>query len=133
MYFYKFAYGSYEDSKVTTLFHEKQFTKEEFEWCCLESWISGIILGLSVNEHYRTMMPIKIMSFDHFYDDAIAHMINYFEFKEPKYEQSHYVMGWGCVFDQEDWSGANKDLVEKIMADQRIVDLLENLPEREEF
>lgn len=102
-YLYNLGYHTYEESMYNQLYHNKKFTKEEFE----ELVIKIILKILSTHKHKR-------VSYQDIHFEVFEELINNFGFKEVEFEGEFSVFGWANLLDKTDWKRDCDETLEKI-------------------
>lgn len=130
LYFYRVGYGSYEDSGVIAITHEKKFTNAEFENMILE-----VVPGILERKHKKEMKKWEEVDyrededpeykrverevwalnvrFEEIYPLIGKALCRKFGFKPVKYKADYFVWGWADYMAEN--PGWNRDMGKKCL------------------
>jgi hypothetical protein len=95
MHIYNIGYSSYEESDYYQLYHEKKFSKEEFEEMVAKATIN--VLKDSDEDSYF------MLTFQQILYAVVKELIKNFGFKEVEFDAKFEVFGWADIADEKDW------------------------------
>jgi hypothetical protein len=100
MYYYQVGYGSYEESDIHTLKHEKQFTQEQFD-----ELVSDCVVKV-YHSQPDDYMRKQLMWLN---DKVIELLVSEYGFQKPVFQASFIAFGWADLDDPDDWKPTVED------------------------
>ncbi len=92
MYIYNIGYHTYEESESVQLYHEKKYTKEEFESITTEA-VGRVLKAVSKDK----------VTFQSILFDVVEELTKNFGFTRVKFTSEFNVFGWADILDGKDW------------------------------
>ena len=105
MYLYAVGYESHEDSASIEIWHERHFSKEEFEGMVVDA-CPGAVREVKEDDGF-------LHNFTDIYEEVVAILIRDHGFVKVKYEVRVYPFGWPSIFIR-DWGNDPDPLLDRI-------------------